>query len=118
MNSGDLKERTKQFALRVMKLIEALPNSEQGRVIANQLMRSATSVGANYRSALRGRSKKEFTAKIGICLEEADESQFWLELIGEGGLIPPEHVSSLHNEADELCRILFSIQRTSRENDQ
>jgi four helix bundle protein len=76
MNEDDLKRRTKQFALRVMKLVGALPNTIQGRAIASQLMRSGTSVGANYRAACRGRSKAEFAAKLGIVVEEADECAF------------------------------------------
>ena len=118
MNADDLKKRTKDFALRVMKLIDSLPNTTQGRVIGNQLMRSATSIGANYRSANRGRSKKEFIAKIGICLEECDESAYWLELIADGELIPKDRLESLQQEANELCAILFSIQRSARNNPQ
>ena len=81
MNAQDLKERTKQFALRVMRLVDALPNTPKGRAIASQLVRSGTSVAANYRAACRGRSKAEFIAKVGIAEEEADETALWLELI-------------------------------------
>jgi len=80
IRTADLKARTKQFALRVMKLIDALPRTIQGRAIANQIIRSATSVAANYRAACRARSRAEFAAKIGIVEEEADETAFWLEL--------------------------------------
>ena len=117
MNTDDLKSRTKKFALRVMNLIDALPDNTKARVLANQLMRSATSVGANYRAAARGRSRKEFISKIGISLEECDESAYWLELISDGGLLPAPKVEPLQKEADELCAILFTIQRTTREND-
>jgi len=117
MNTDDLKFRTKKFALRVMNLIDALPDNTKARVLANQLMRSATSVGANYRAAVRGRSRKEFAAKIGISLEECDESAYWLELIIEGELLHKSKVESLQAEANELCAILFTIQRTTREND-
>ena len=86
MNEDELRKRTKQFALRIMKLVVALPNNTLGRAIGNQLVRCGTSVGANYRAACRGRSKAEFIAKLGIVLEEADESEFWLELIIDGGL--------------------------------
>ena len=89
MNEKELKERTKRFVLRVMKLVAALPRAVPSRTIAQQLMDSASSVGANYRSACRGRSKAEFIAKLGIVEEEADESCFWLELIIEGGLVKP-----------------------------
>jgi four helix bundle protein len=81
MNQAELKSRTKRFALRAMKLVRALPKDVPGKVIANQLMRSATSVAANYRASCRARSKTEFIAKIGVVLEEADESELWLELV-------------------------------------
>ncbi len=81
MNAEELKARTKKFALRVLKLVAALPKNIQGRTIGGQLVRSGTSVAANYRAACRGRSRAEFIAKIGVVEEEADESAFWLELI-------------------------------------
>jgi four helix bundle protein len=77
VDAEELKERTKRFALRVLKLVAALPNNVQGRAIGNQLVRAGTSVGSNYRAACRGRSKAEFIAKLGIVEEEADESAFW-----------------------------------------
>ncbi|HEY6242329.1 MAG TPA: four helix bundle protein [Pyrinomonadaceae bacterium] len=89
MNADDFKKRTKQFALRILKLVEALPNTVAGRTIGVQLVRSGTSVGSNYRAACRGRSKAEFIAKLGIVEEEADESAYWLELIIEGALLNP-----------------------------
>ena len=88
-----------------MALVNALPKSAIGRVIGNQLVRSGTSVGANYRAALRSRSKAEFIAKLGIVLEEADESCYWLELIIEGKLLKERQVSSLYEEAGELVAI-------------
>ena len=114
MNKEDLKIRTKQFALSVMKLIESLPDSLSGKIIGNQLLRSATSVGANYRSACRGRSRAEFIAKLGISLEEADESAYWLELIIEGNLLKKELIEPLLKEANELTATLFSSIKTSR----
>ena len=87
MDADELKQRTKQFALRVLKLVEALPNNLQGRAVGGQLVRAGTSVGSNYRAACRGRSRAEFAAKLGIVEEEADESAFWLELIIEGSLL-------------------------------
>ena len=87
MDEAGLKQRTKAFALRVMKLVGALPETSAGRTIGIQLVRSATSVGANYRSACRGRSKPEFVAKLGIVVEEADECGYWLELIIDGELL-------------------------------
>jgi four helix bundle protein len=89
VNADDFKKRTKQFALRILKLVEALPNTVAGRTIGVQLVRSGTSVGSNYRAACRGRSKAEFIAKLGIVEEEADESAYWLELIIEGALLNP-----------------------------
>ena len=89
MNADDFKKRTKQFALRILKLVEALPNTVAGRTIGVQLVRSGTSVGSNYRAACRGSSKAEFIAKLGIVEEEADESAYWLELIIEGALLNP-----------------------------
>ncbi len=116
MNEQDLKERTKKFALRAIKLVDALPKTTAGRAIGNQLVRSGTSVGANYRSACRGRSKAEFVAKIGTVVEEADESAFWLELIMEGGLLKPDLVAPLHREADELTAIFIASARTAKLN--
>jgi four helix bundle protein len=92
MGDRDLRARTKHFALRIMRLVDALPNSKSGRAIANQLIRSGTSVGANYRAACRARSQKEFISKIGVVEEEADESSFWLELIIEGELLSEKRV--------------------------
>jgi four helix bundle protein len=95
MNESELKQRTKQFALRVTKLVQALPKSVEGRAIGSQLMRCGTSVGANYRAACRARSKAEFIAKLGVVEEEADESAFWMELIIESGLIERKLVEPL-----------------------
>src|SRR6059058_5221836 len=106
VRSADLKARTKQFALRVIKLVDALPRTIQGRAVANQIIRSATSVAANYRAACRARSRAEFIAKIGVVEEEADETAFWLELIIEGGLLPEAKVLALHQEANELVAIM------------
>jgi four helix bundle protein len=108
MDEKELKQRTKQFALRVIKLVDALPKTTVGRAIANQLMRAGTSVGANYRAACRSRSKAEFIAKIGTVEEEADESAYWLELIIESGLMKPALVNLLLQEANELVAIMAS----------
>jgi len=105
VNADDFKKRTKQFALRILKLVEALPNTVAGRTIGGQLVRSGTSVGSNYRAACRGRSKAEFIAKLGIVEEEADESAYWLELIIEGALLNAPLVQPLLNEANELTRM-------------
>src|SRR3979409_349338 len=106
MKPDDLKKRTKQFALRVLKLVAALPNSLSGRTIGGQRARAGTSVGANYRAACRARSKPEFIAKIGIVEEEADESAFWMELIIEGKLLRLQLVRPLLDEANELAKIM------------
>jgi len=114
MSEKDLKGRTKLFALRVMKLVDALPKSTTGRAIGNQIIRSGTSVGANYRAACRGRSKAEFTAKLGTVAEEADETCFWLELIMEGCLIPRPQVEPLYKEADERTAIFTTAVRSAK----
>jgi four helix bundle protein len=93
----NLKDRTKQFALRVMRLYRALPRREEARIIGRQILRSGTSVGANYRAACRARSKAEFVAKLGIVLEEADETVFWLELLQESSLISAQKLAPLGN---------------------
>ena len=108
MTEVELKKRTKQFALRVMKLVGALPENTVGRPIGNQLIRSGTAIGANYRAACRGRSKAEFVAKLGVVVEEADESGYWLELIIEGHLLGGKLVEPLLQEANELTAIMVS----------
>jgi four helix bundle protein len=113
MNEREMIARTKQFALRIMKLVGALPKSIQGRAIASQLMRSGTSVAANYRAACRSRSKAEFIAKLGTVEEEADESAFWLELIIEGDLLPAAQIQPLLTEAIELVAITAASKKTA-----
>jgi four helix bundle protein len=108
MKADELKKRTKQFALRIMKLVAALPNNVQGRAIGSQLVRAGTSVAANYRAACRGRSKAEFIAKLGTVEEEADESAFWMELIIEGQLLTAKRVEPLLAEAIEIRKIMAS----------
>jgi four helix bundle protein len=113
MNADDLKKRTRQFAFRILKLVAALPNTVSGRAIGGQLVRSGTSVGANYRAAWRGRSKAEFVAKMGICEEEADESAYWMEAIIEGELLKESQVRPLLKEAEELTRIFAQSRITA-----
>ena len=113
MTEPELLERTKQFALRIFKLVGALPQTIQGRAVASQLIRSGTSVGANYRAACRARSKPEFVAKLGLVEEEADESAFWLELIIETDLLPVTQVKPLLNEASEIVAIMASSKKTA-----
>jgi four helix bundle protein len=111
--SAELQQRTKDFALRVLKLIEHLPNTIGGKVLANQLARSATSVGANYRAACRARSRVEFASKLGTVAEEADESVYWLELIRDRDFTPEKRIASLVSEADELTAIFTSGRRSA-----
>ena len=106
MDADDLKKRTKQFALRVLKLVAALPDTLEGRTIGQQLIRAGTAVGANYRATCRSRSKVEFIARIGVVEEEADESAYWMELIIEDGLLKEQQVAPLHREAGELAKIM------------
>lgn len=107
------RARTKDFSLRVLNLIEALPNTVRGRIIADQLGRSGTSTGANYRAACRARSQAEFIAKLGTVIEEADESAFWLELIMESGQLKRQAVEALWGEADELVAIMTQSRKTA-----
>jgi four helix bundle protein len=116
MDKHELLARTKSFALRALKLVDHLPRTISGRAIGNQLVRSATSVGANYRAACRSRSRAEFAAKLGVVAEEADESLYWLELIREGKLLPDPKIGSLLEEANQLTAIFTSGRRTSSRN--
>ena len=113
MTERELIERTKQFALRVFRLVGALPETIQGRAVAAQLIRSGTSVAANYRAACRARSKPEFVAKLGVVEEEADESAFWLELIIETGLLNPGKVTPLLAETGEIVAMMASSKKTA-----
>jgi len=116
MTENELLQRTKSFALRVIKLVNALPNNTVGRAIGNQLIRSGTSVASNYRAACRGRSKAEFIAKLGTVEEEADESGLWMELIIESKLMDENLVRGLCNEAVELTKIMASSKISARGN--
>ena len=112
MNPSELKERTLKFAVRVLKLADALPNKPSGRTIANQVARSGCSVASNYRAALRGKSRADFINKITTVLEEADETSFWIELTALAGLLPAKR--GLLAEAEELTRIFNATRRTAR----
>ena len=113
MTTDELKARTKQFALRVVTLVEVLPDSVRGRVIADQITRSATSVGANYRATCRARSRAEFIAKIGVVEEEADETDLWLELIIESKIRRAKQILPLLNEANELVAITAASRKSA-----
>ncbi|GDY19316.1 four helix bundle protein [Verrucomicrobiota bacterium] len=103
-----------QFAVRVLKLADALPSKPSGRTIANQVARSGCSVAANYRAALRGKSRKDFINKITIVLEEADETELWIELAERAQLIPAQRLAALRNEAEELTKIFNATRTTAR----
>jgi four helix bundle protein len=107
-DADQLKLRSKRFALRILKLCDALPKGACSRAIANQLVRSGTSVGANYRAVCRARSRAEFIAKIGIVVEEADETVYWLDLLAESELVKRERLTELQREACELFLAIFS----------
>jgi len=111
--SKELKQHTKRFGLRILILLDNLPNTIGGRAVANQIVRSATSVGANYRAACRARSRAEFASKIGTVAEEADESLYWLEVIDEGKLVSHQKIASLLKESDELTAIFTSARRSA-----
>jgi len=114
MPQFDLKERTKAVALAVVALVEELPRGRSADSIGNQLLRSGTSVGANYRAACHARSKREFVAKLGIVEEEADESQFWMDLIIARGWADTDRVARLRDEARQLVAIIVTSIRTAR----
>jgi four helix bundle protein len=114
MTKEEMKARTKKFALRVIKLVESLPNIKTANVIGHQLLRSGTSVGANYRAACRAKSTADFISKLSIVEEEADESIFWMELLVESGLIKRSLLESLLDEADQILAIIVSTIRTSK----
>src|ERR1700739_1531398 len=116
MNKEQLKQRTKDFALRVMTLVDHLPRNKKGRILGDQLLRSVTSVAANYRAACRARSTAEFIAKLGNVLEEADESTLWMELIIGGGLLKQSRVGGLLAEANERAAIMFSARCPTQRN--
>ncbi len=110
----DLLRRTKLFALRIIKLASALPAKPPCSTLANQLLRSGTSPGANYREAHRARSKAEFAAKVGDCLKELDETLYWLELLAESGLVPASRLQPLMTECNELLAIFTTIHKKTR----
>lgn len=112
MNEIELKGRTKAFALRVLKLVDAMPDTRSSRILAAQLGRSGTSVAANYRAACRSRSTVEMISKFAVVEEEADESGFWLELAADHGVMPAAQLSTLLKEASELTAIMVASRKT------
>jgi four helix bundle protein len=105
----DLRQRTKDFAIRVVRFYSILPKSAEAQVMGKQVLRSGTSVGANYREACRARSKAEFVAKLGDCLKELDESSYWFELLEETGTVPVASLEPLQKECNELLAIFTTI---------
>lgn len=109
-----LLDRTKALAVRIMKLVDALPSKRSTEVIGKQLIRSATPVGANYRAAKRGRSTAEFLAKLGIVEEEADETSYWLELLAESGHVKAEKLTALRDEVNSITAMIVRSIKTAR----
>ena len=116
MGISDLKARTKTFAVRVIRLVERMPRTRTADIIGKQLLRCATSVGANYRAACRGKSSADFIAKMGIVEEEADEAVYWMELLMEAGAVRKDDIAELLNEANQLVAITVASIRTARRN--
>ena len=116
MTQEEMKARTNKFALRVIRLVESLPDTQTANVIGNQLLRSGTSVGANYRAACRAKSTADFISKLSIVEEENDESIYWMELLIESETVKENLLQNLMNEADEILSIIVSSIKTSKEN--
>jgi four helix bundle protein len=114
-NHNDLRSRTRDFALRIVRMFASLPKTTVALVLGKQVLRSGTSVGANYSEAYRGRSKAEFIAKCGDSLRELEETSYWLELLVEGNVMPAQKLSALRQECDELTAIFVTIVKRARE---
>ena len=110
----DLRDRTKHFALCIVEVFSVIPKTAEAQVLGKQVLRSGTSVGANYREAYRGRSKAEFISKCGDSLRELEETAYWLELLVDGKIVPPEELSALRQECDELIAIFVTILKRSK----
>ncbi len=114
MNPDELRARTRAFSLRVVKLVQSLPKGMVEDVLGKQVLRSATSVGANYRAVCRAQSDAMFVSKLSIVVEEADETVYWLELIRDAGLIKPELLAELIDEAEQILKIMAASRKTAR----
>ncbi|WP_197463626.1 four helix bundle protein [Desulfuromonas sp. DDH964] len=114
MDADEFKNRTRTFAIRVIRLEEALPKNQTAKVIGNQLLRCGTSVGANYRASCRAKSPADFIAKMAIVEEECDESIYWMELIAEAGLMNEKRLTDLKNEANEILSMVVASIKTAR----
>jgi four helix bundle protein len=113
--ANDLRDRTQHFALSIIRMFSVIPKTVEAQVLGKQRLRSGTSVGANYREAYRGRSKAEFIAKCGDSLRELEETAYWLELLVDAKMLPPEKLSGVRQECDELIAIFVTILKRSKE---
>ncbi len=111
----DLRDRTKSFALRVVRMFSSLPKTTEAQILGRQVLRSGTSIGANYREAFRGRSRAEFIAKCGDSLRELEETAYWLELLVDANIISSDKLSRVRQECDELTAIFVTILKRSKE---
>lgn len=116
MTRDEFRKRTFQLGIRCIRLAESLPKSLSAQIVAKQLIRCATSVGANYRAAIRGRSRPDFIAKMGVVEEECDEALYWIEVVIELGLIPAARTGELQREANEILAVVVSSIKTARKN--
>ena len=116
-NNIDLKDRTKAFAIRIIKLCRKLPDTTESRIIGKQILRSGTSIAANYRAACRARSDNEFVSKLNIVIEETDETMFWLEIISETGIIAADLMKDLYSENEEILKIMVASRLTALKRD-
>jgi four helix bundle protein len=114
MQKQDFAERTMQLGLRAIRVVESLPNSETARIIGNRLLRAGTAIGVNYCSALRGRSRADFIAKMGIVEEECDEALYWMQMLIEAGIVKLSRLTELMDEANEIIAIVVTSIRTAR----
>ena len=114
MDSEDLRKRTKDFSLRIIALVAALPRSRESAILGRQILKSGTSIGANYREALRASSKRQFTSIVEFSLREAEETLYWLELLAESKIVKPTRLKHLLDECDQLVAILVSTVRTAK----
>src|SRR5437868_7941269 len=111
----DLRQRTKDFALRVIRMFPTLPKTTEAQILGRQVLRSGTSIGANYREAFRGRTRAEFIAKCGDCLREIEETAYWLELLVESGIVAADKLSPLRDEIDQLTAIFVTVLKRSKD---
>ena len=115
MTEAQFKDRTKQYGLRIIRLVEALPNTQTASVIGRQLLRAGTSVGANYRAACRGRSTADTPSKLAIVEEEADETLYWVEMLIEANIVAEDRLRDLMNEGDEIVAMTVASIKTLRD---